>query len=113
MRARQALVRSTGEISFRRSRSEASAILSSSIIREIRVSSIARFRELDGNTDLKITRISTQRRRLLRDAGRIVNHKRRCERRILRSQEVDTNGLSSECRQVERPERVSSRLVQI
>ena len=51
--------------------------------------------------------------RLLRRAGCVVYHKRRLQRRILHTEEVDTNRLSLERSQIESLQRVASRLVQV
>ena len=67
----------------------------SSSMNEIRVP--RRVTHLTGNTDLRIYV-----KALLRNAGGIVDHKRRCERRVLRSEEVDANRLSFERSHVKR-----------
>lgn len=66
---------------------------------------------IEENTDFKITHSCEY--ALLRGAGSIVYHKRCCERRVFRSQEVDANRLSSKRSHIEGPQRVAGCLVEI
>jgi len=49
----------------------------------------------------------------LRRAGGVVDHKRGLQRRVLRSEEVDPDGLSFEGSHIEAPQHVTRRFVQV